>query len=243
MSITFLPTQIDQLWGCQYREASDSPGLPNVKICYLEVTNLSDFAARITHTVLDRSWMTSLDPLMHRAYDKTVAETAAKLVQVFQKTTASGTLGADFGELMVSIGSAYTLEKIFSHIRIPIAELWKPQLSQNEGFDFHTSCPAEIVNFGEAKFSSSVNAYTLAISQAENFVDDEKHYRDAVHLKHLVSSNCLTNFAGNQFGMVAAFSINSNNPEKILENAAKSAAILAAKNKVTNIYLVGVTNV
>jgi len=243
MPINFLSKKIDLLWGCEYQEAIDSLGLPNVKICYLEVRNLTDFASQITHAVLDKSWMTSLDPLMHRAYDRTATQTAAKLVQIFEDTTASGTLGADFGEMMVSIGSAYTLEKIFSHIRIPIAELWKPQLSQNEGFDFHTACPAEIVNFGEAKYSGSINSYTLALTQAEKFVDDEKHFRDAVHLNHLISPNCLANFAGNQFGMIAAFSINSKNPAQILANAASAAAILAAKNKVTNIYLVGVTHV
>lgn len=145
MSVTFQKQTIDAAWGCAYQQVVDSPGLPNVKLCFVEVTNLPAFAAVITRGVLDKSWITSLDPIVQKAYDKTVTQTANKLVGIFQATSATGTLGADFGELMVSMGSAYALEKIFSHLRIPIAELWKPKLSQNEGFDFHTTCPAEIV--------------------------------------------------------------------------------------------------
>ncbi|WP_296951815.1 hypothetical protein [uncultured Massilia sp.] len=240
MSVTFQTQTVDAVWGCAYQQVVDSPGLPNVKLCFVEVTNLPAFAAVITRGVLDKSWITSLDPIVQKAYDRTVTQTANKLVSIFQATSATGTLGADFGELMVSMGSAYALEKIFSHLRIPIAELWKPKLSQNEGFDFHTTCPANMVNFGEAKYSSNTNSYTLAISQAEDFIDDEKHFRDAVHLMHLVDGNCVTNLDNQQFGIVAAFSIQGKNPDKIFANAAKSAATLAAKNKVTNIYLVGV---
>lgn len=240
MGLTFQTQTIDAAWGCAYQQVVDSPGLPNVKLCFVEVTNLHAFAAVITQGVLDKSWITSLDPILQKAYDRTVTQTANKLVSIFQTTSATGTLGADFGELMVSMGSAYALEKIFSHLRIPIAELWKPKLSQNEGFDFHTTCPAEIVNFGEAKYFSNTNPYTLAISQAEEFIDEEKHFRDAVHLMHLVDGNCVTNLDNQQFGIVAAFSIQGKNPDTIFANAAKSAATLAAKNKVTNIYLVGV---
>jgi hypothetical protein len=240
MTLTFHPKISDPIWGCDYQEVSDSSGLVNVKLCYMEVTSLRDFAEQITHLVLDKSWMTNLDSVIKKAYDRTVTQTANKLVQIFNATSATGTLGADFGELMVSIGSAHALERIFTHVKLPIAELWKPQLSQNEGFDFHTTCPSKIINFGEAKYSSSTNPYTLAMTQAESFIDDEKHFRDAVHLKHLVDADCLANLDNNQFGIVAAFSLRSGSPEKIFVNAVKAVAPLAAKNKIENIYLVGV---
>jgi len=240
MTVTFQTRTVDATWGCAYQQVVDSPGLQNVKLCFVEITNLTAFAAVITRGVLDKSWMTSLDPIAQLSYDMTVTETANKLVGIFQATSATGTLGGDFGELMVSMGSAYALEKIFSHLRIPIAELWKPKLSGNEGFDFHTTCPADLVNFGEAKYSSNTNPYTLAISQAEDFIDNQKHFRDAIHLEHLASPNCVKNLIGKQFGMVAAFSIQGKNPDVIFANAAKSVAALAAKNKVKSIYLVGV---
>lgn len=240
MTITFATRTVDAIWGCAYQQVIDSPGLHNVKLCFVEITNLNAFAAVISRAVLDKSWITSLDPMAQMSYDFTVTETANKLVGIFQATSATGTLGADFGELMVTMSSAYALDKIFSHLRIPIAELWKPKLSGNEGFDFHTMCPSELVNFGEAKYSSNSNPYTLAISQAEDFIDNKKHFRDGVHLIHLASSNCITNLKAKQFGMVAAFSIQGKNPDVIFAHAAKSAAAFAAKNKVTSIYLVGV---
>ncbi len=240
MTLTFHSKISDPIWGCDYQKVSDSSGPANVKLCYMEVTSLYDFAEQITHSVLNMSWMINLDSVIQKAYDRTVTQTANKLVQIFDTTKATGTLGADFGELMVSIGSAHALEKIFTHIKLPIAELWKPQLSQNEGFDFHTTCPSKIINFGEAKYSSSINPYTLAIAQAESFIDDEKHFRDAVHLIHLVDADCLANLKNKQFGIVAAFSLRSGNPQKIFANAVKAVTPLAAKKKVENIYLVGV---
>ena len=242
MTITFLPQSVDPLWGCNYQEIGYCVGPANVKIGFIEVTNLQNFATQITLEVLNRSWMIKLNPIIGMAYNLTVSQTASKLAGISTTTSVGGAMGAAFGELMVSMGSGYALEKLFTHTKLPLAELWKPQISQNEGFDFHTTCPSDMVNFGEAKFSSSQSSYKNALTQAERFIDDEKHFRDAVHLIHLINPTCIKNLEKKTFGIVAAFSIRGKRPNLVFLNAAKRAVILAAKNKVTNIYLVGVKN-
>jgi hypothetical protein len=240
MDMTFLPQQLDSDWGCAFQEVQSLVGVPNIKIGFVEVTKLEDFALQLSKSVIDNSWMTNLDVAIRRAYDRTVKETAEKLVKVFKATSAAGTVGTDFGEVMVSIGSAYALEKIFAHVKLPIAELWKPQLSQNEGFDFHTTCPDQFINFGEAKYSGSGNPYNLAISQAKDFIEAEKHLRDSVHLMHLVEEGSIDKLNKDEFGIVAAFSVNAKNPALILANAVKAAQQLIDDKSIKKFYLVGV---
>lgn len=240
MSITFLPHTVDSSWGCTYQEVKYSLGTANVRFGFIEVTNLKNFATQITIVVLNRSWMTKLNPVANLAYRVTVTETAVKLSDISVATSMVGTLGAAFGELLVSMGSAFALEKIFTHTSVPLAELWKPQKGQNEGFDFHTTCPSKMVNFGEAKYSSVISSYKSALVQAERFIDEEKHFRDAMHLMHLVEPTCIANLTNKQFGIVAAFSVRGKRHELIFSNAAKRALKLASSKKITNIYLIGV---
>lgn len=124
---------------------------------------------------------------------------------------------------------------------LPVAELWKPQLKQNEGFDFHTVCSDQIINFGEAKFSGVSNPHGKAINQAKGFIDDEKHFRDRVHLINLVSDAAIENIDNDSFGIVAAFSINNDDPLSIIHNAIKSAEGKLNADEIKSVYLVGVS--
>lgn len=241
MDLAFGAYEMDDFdWGCTYQEVISTLGTHNIKICLAKVKSLDAFATQITDLVLDSSWMTKLDTGTRRAYKTTVSETAAALVAVFRLTSTSGTIGAEFGEVMVSIGSARALEKIFSHAKIPVAELWKPQVKQNEGFDFHTVCSNELVNFGEAKYSAKGTPHGLAIKQADDFIESEKHLRDRVHLINFIGEKSLENLDSDQFGVIAAFSVNAKNPLSIFQNAYTSAGSIVDSKKITAFYLVGV---
>ena len=120
-------------------------------------------------------------------------------------------------------------------------ELWKPQKKQNEGFDFHTVCSNEFINFGEAKYSGSTNPHGNAINQSKGFVDDQKHLRDYVHLRALASEAAVENLNNDSFGIVASFSINTEDPFKILKNAIESAQEKLNLDSIKAVYLVGVS--
>jgi hypothetical protein len=240
--MTFSVEVPDLNWGCSYQEVVSALGVPNIRLCFVKITNLDDFATRLTELVLDESWMTNLDYGVKRSYDTTVRETGTALAKIFKDTKAVGKIGTEFGETMVSIGSAKALEKIFSHKIIPIAELWKPQVKQNEGFDFHTVCTNEVINFGEAKYSGKGNPHGLAISQADDFLSAKKHLRDRVHLINLTTPPAISKLDNDKFGVVAAFSLNTKNPSLILQNALNSASLVVTKQSIESFYLVGVSD-
>lgn len=240
MALSFGSPLSDPAWGCTYQEIADSLGASDIKICFVEIDDVEKLAEQLGADVLDTSWMANLDRGVRRQYDYTVKETAAALVRIFKSTAGGGKVGAEFGELMVSIGSAKALEQVFKHSKIPIAELWKPQVKQNEGFDFHTVCPSEFINFGEAKFSANTNPHGLAIAQAAEFLSVEKHLRDRGHLVNLVGAPSIDHLDNDRYGVVAAFSINSSNPLLIFKNALESALGFLGSNKVSCLYLVGV---
>lgn len=232
----------DTDWGCDYFEVDTGTPIGKIKVCHVIVNDIKLISEALAKKVLDTSWMTNLDVGSKRAYDRTVQETASALVEIFESTTTHSDVGSEFGEVMVSIGSTKALEKIFSHVILPIAELWKPQKKQNEGFDFHTVCSDMRINFGEAKYSGSANPHGNAINQSKGFIDDEKHLRDYVHLRELASDAAVENLNNDSFGIVASFSINTTDPLQVLKNAIESAQDKLSSDRINAVYLVGVSN-
>ena len=232
----------DPNWGCKHLKVVCTPIRRKVKVCHVKVSDIEKIAKGLTKHVMDTSWMLKLDSGTKRSYRKTVAETAKVLSNIFRQATSSSRISRDFGETMVSIGSSRALERVFKHKSIPIAELWKPQLKQNEGFDFHTVCKREIINFGEAKYSSNGNPHGIAMKQAKNFIDNEKHYRDRVHLINLVSDKAIENLDDEIYGIVISFSLNTKNPLNILKKAIIKANRLFSSTSIKSVYLVGVSN-
>lgn len=231
----------DADWGCDYFEIEATTSISKIKVCHVIVNDIKILSEALTKKVLDTSWMTNLDVGSKRAYDKTVKETAAALVEIFESTTTPSDIGSEFGEVMVSIGSTKALEKIFNHVVLPIAELWKPQKKQNEGFDFHTVCLNDFINFGEAKYSGNSSPHGNAINQSKGFIDDEKHLRDYVHLRELASKSAVENLNNDSFGIVASFSINAEDPLQVLKNAIESAQEKLSLGSIKAVYLVGVS--
>lgn len=231
----------DADWGCDYFEIETDTPIGKIKVCHVVVNDIKIISRALAKKVLDTSWMVNLDLGSKRAYDRTVQETASALVEIFESTTTPSDVGSEFGEVMVSIGSTKALEKIFNHVILPIAELWKPQIKQNEGFDFHTVCSDMYINFGEAKYSASVNPHGNAINQSKGFIDDEKHLRDYVHLRELASDAAVENLNHDSFGIVASFSINASDPLEVLKNAIKSAQDKLSSDSIKAVYLVGVS--
>ncbi|CAK3388177.1 hypothetical protein EDB70_1011035 [Vibrio crassostreae] len=229
--------KIDNEWGCTHYCYHDSS---NVKACIVTVEDLDKISEKLTSAVLDSSWMVDLDKGTKRTYAYTARDTADALVKIFKTFSEDHQLGAEFGEVMVSISSARSLSVIFDHIALPIAEIWKPQIKQNEGFDFHTECTEQFINFGEAKFSGSINPHGKAIPQAEGFINEEKHFRDRVHLVNLASQKSIDNLDDDKFGAIAAFSINSKDHASIMNNAIESIQKSGLFEKVQCAYVIGV---
>ncbi len=229
-------------WGCEHVEMT-ALAIGSIRACKVTVSDIGKLAQELTKTVVDTSWMANLDKGARRSYERTVAETVDVLVNIFNAVSPSASatmIQEDFGELMVSMGAVRALCRVFTHYEVPLAELWKPQVKQNEGFDFHTVCERDQINFGEAKYSAKKSPHGIALDQISEFLTAEKHFRDRPHLEKLVSPSAIANLDNEEFGVVAAFSVNAVNPDVVLINAIAKAKALARVHKISQIYLVGV---
>ncbi|WP_444998427.1 hypothetical protein [Aliikangiella sp. IMCC44359] len=232
----------DANWGVEHHEVEANIADCKVKLCHVKVKDLKKLAFELTRVVQTKSWIYKLDTATQRSYIKTAKDTAQDLIEIFNRLNPSGKVSGEFGELMVSIGSSRALEMIFTHDPLPISELWKPQKKQNEGFDFHTVCPEDLINYGEAKYSTKETPHGEAIGQARGFIDEEKHFRDRVHLINLVKEEAIQNLDDDKYGVVAAFSLHAVNPLKVLHNALKSAEQKFNLKTIKKVYLIGVTH-
>lgn len=229
-------------WGSIYKLLETEPILNNISICHIEINDLIYIAKALTQKVQNKSWMMSLDKGTRRQYEFTANETASELISIFNSPTDENEeLTSEFGEVMVSISASEALSKMFEHISIPIAELWKPQKKQNEGFDFHTVCPDFLINFGEAKYSKNINPYSLSEEQTDDFFTVEKQYRDRTFLRDLVDEKAIANLDEDDYGAIIAFSINSSNIEEIFKNAILKVDTYNVLSKAKQIYIVGVS--
>lgn len=247
--LTYIRDFPDETWGSVFYEVTgiSSPG--NVFVCHVSVSDLEKIASELSNKIIDNSWIVNLDERARRAYETTAFKTAQALIELFKTTLSDDNKVAnEFGELMVSIGSSKALEVVFGHRSLPIAELWKPKIAQNEGFDFHTVCPDDLINFGEAKFSNSSSPYAGnsgnsngAGGQADGFIRDNKHLMDNVHLGSLAGESAASNLDNDLFGVVLAFSINAQDPLLVLKNALNHSITYENLKKAKNIYIVGVS--
>lgn len=233
----------DDDWGCVHTEVTSSAN-PKIHLCHVNISDLKKIANELSVSVLNSSWIMDMDEGARRSYERTAADTANSLVEVFNTVIDDGGVSGEFGELMVSMGSSRSLDVIFRHISLPISELWKPQKKQNEGFDFHTVCNKKVINFGEAKFKSlpAASPVSDAADQANSFFSEEKHFRDRVHLVNLVHGDAISNLDKGLFGMVIAFSMNAKNPLTVYKNAISKVESLPFFDAVGNVYIVGVSH-
>ncbi|CAD0009490.1 hypothetical protein [Flavobacterium chungangense] len=240
----------EETWGSTFYEVTSVSDTENIFVCHAKISDLEKIALELTTLVNDNSWVIKLDDRARRAYETTAQKTADALVKVFKTTLSSDNkVASEFGELMVSMGSSKALEVVFGHRSLPIAELWKPKLAQNEGFDFHTVCTEDIINFGEAKFSSTSSPYSGisgdssgAGGQADGFIGGNKHLMNGPHLGSLAEEDPATNLDNDLFGVVLAFSINAANPLMVLKNALEHSKTYENLKKAKNIYIVGVSH-
>ncbi len=227
--------------GCEMAEVEGDHRQPHILICHVNVSDVERMATQLAADVLDTSWIMNLDPRSQRAYRQTVAETAARLATLFRQAADENNVGSEFGELMVSMGASKALEVVFLHTALPISELWKAQVSGNEGFDFHTICSSRVIHFGEAKYSANSNPYRVAAEQAERFLQEEKHLRDTPHLD-ILARDGMDELDRDIWGIVIAFSINAQQPLIVLRHAVERAQQCVRISSSRAVVVVGVSH-
>lgn len=191
---------------------------------HVKVDDISTKAKQMIIMIQDTSWITELDIIERASFEVRAQPTIDKLVhEILSKVTT--TLSDDFGEFLISATAQDSLELQYDHTKVPLAELFKEKKSGNPGFDFHTETSTQLLAYGEAKYSGSINPYTKALKQIKGFLDESKDKMELTDLKHFTSEESISSALEDKKAFVAAFSINSENPSDIIENALSSEHI------------------
>ncbi|SHN70041.1 hypothetical protein [Desulfovibrio litoralis] len=209
----------------------ESYTVKNVDYCYtddtviycarVKVSNVSAYAKEMIDAISNTSWLNPLEIVSKRTFAATAQPTINKLVSdILGKV--ENTVTEEFGEYMVSNSALKALEKSWGHKPLPLAELLKEKILGNPGFDFHTESHTGYISFGEAKYSSSVNPYSNALTQIIEFIDNKKDEMEFGIVKNFVSSKAMNNALDGAKGYIAAFSINAVSPNTIMQNAVSS---------------------
>lgn len=207
-------------------------------LLHVKVDNLDDQAKEIVELIIDTSWIDNLGGVKKISYNARAKKTIDSLVKAILNSVGNS-VTEEFGEILVSNVARISLEQGCNHDVVPLAEIWKEKVKGNPGFDFHSESEDCVLCFGEAKYSSTINPYPDALNQINDFLVKEKDLMELVDLESFVSKEAISNCADGKKGFIAAFSINSNNPNLIYNNLLKSN-YLDEVIKYNEFYIIGV---
>lgn len=190
-----------------------------VQFIRIDPEDISATLADILKTLMDMSWLKNFDEDYEKSAfalraDKTIEDIKDKFSKCSNdKVTSSA------GEYVVSELAREALINQLNYLNIPLAELLGKKKSGNSGFDFHSANLAtDTVIFGEAKYVATQSAYSTALPQIEEFIQDKKDIKDLPDLKSFCSSNALNRAYKGQKGFAVAFSARSTSSNRLIES-------------------------
>lgn len=183
---------------------------PHSKLIRIEPTDLSITLREIYNSLANLCWINNL-PNTSAMFKLSVKKRAERTVEKLEKElklSPDSSVSSSAGEYIVSELAHSTLVNDFGYLDIPLAELFKQKSKGNPGFDFFAVDPTNVfMLFGEAKYSSSTNAYGRAFKQIVDFVDkDCKDVMDMADLEHYCTEEVQNNMLNGIKGYIAAFS-------------------------------------
>ncbi|MDP1933091.1 MAG: hypothetical protein Q8L60_16685 [Gammaproteobacteria bacterium] len=199
-------------------------GTGKIYAALVRISDVKQRAQEMVVSITNTSWLDNLDIVSKTSFEASSSRTISRLAEgIFAKV--DDTITEEFGEYMVSDTAQSLLEAKLNHKKFPLAELLKEKVTGNPGFDFHTETSSQFLAFGEAKYSGSVNPYSKAIEQILDFIELKKDASELIVLKPFATPAAINNFLLSKKVFVAAFSVNSETPEKIISNLLASAHI------------------
>ena len=191
------------------------------KLIRIEPTDLGITLREIYNSLSTLCWINNL-PNTSRMFKMSVQRRAERTVEKLEKElklSPNSSVSSSAGEYIVSELAHSSLVNDFGYLDIPLAELFKQKAKGNPGFDFFAVNPEKVIMlFGEAKYSSTTNAYDRAFKQIFDFVEvDGKDVMDMADLEHFCSEDVQDNVANGIKGYVAAFSSTSMS-DKVLKS-------------------------
>lgn len=193
-----------------------------VQFFRIDPEDISATLEDILRTLMDLSWLSKFDQDYEKlAFNSRAQKTIADIRNKFEQCIDDG-ITKDAGEYVVSELARETLINQLNYLDIPLGELLGKQRSGNPGFDFHSQNKmTDTVIFGEAKYVFKTTAYSSALPQIVEFIEDGKDIEDLPELKPFCTPSALQRATEGIKGFSAAFSAKSTGTDKIIENIVK----------------------
>lgn len=149
-------------------------------ITYIRIDpeNLSVTIRDIITSLSNLSWIAKFDKsYIRNSFFKRAEDTAEYLTDKILKDDGDK-ITEDSGEYVVSELAREALVIELKYLDVPLAELFKEQVSGNPGFDFYSANKEKVIIFGEAKYSSGRNAYGIGMEQVDRFIREGQDVSD-----------------------------------------------------------------
>lgn len=149
-------------------------------ITYIRIDpeNLSVTIRDIITSLSNLSWIAKFDKsYIRNSFFKRAEDTAEYLADKILKDDGDK-ITEDSGEYVVSELAREALVIELKYLDVPMAELFKEQVSGNPGFDFYSANKEKVIIFGEAKYSSGRNAYGIGMEQVDRFIREGQDVSD-----------------------------------------------------------------
>ena len=149
-------------------------------ITYIRIDpeNLSVTIRDIITSLSNLSWIAKFDKsYIRNSFFKRAEDTTEYLADKILKDDGDK-ITEDSGEYVVSELAREALVIELKYLDVPLAELFKEQVSGNPGFDFYSANKEKVIIFGEAKYSSGRNAYGIGMEQVDRFIREGQDVSD-----------------------------------------------------------------
>ena len=189
----------------------------NIRFIRIDPENLSVTIKDIIASFSDMSWISKFDEeYVKKSFSKRAEASAQYLADKMKKGVEDG-VTRDTGEYVVSELARQALVNELKYLDIPLAELFKEQISGNPGFDFYSAKLEQIIIFGEAKYNSRQNAYGKGMEQVNRFIVEEQDISDLNDIDKFFEDSSLSKAASGEKAYAVAFAAKTTKSEDIVK--------------------------
>lgn len=194
-------------------------GTAKVQFLRIDPEDLSATLSDILTALMNLSWLSKFDEDYEiAAFTSRANKTIKDIEEKFSKSIDDN-ISKDAGEYVVSELAREAIVNKLHYLDIPLAELLGKKKSGNPGFDFHSqNIDTNTVIFGESKYVTTTNAYSSALPQIVDFIENGKDIEDLPELKPFCSASALHRANTGSKGFAAAFSAKNTKSDSIINN-------------------------
>lgn len=210
----------------------DTENYNDIIFIRIDPEDLSLTIRDIIKSFSDLSWISGFDkPYIRNSFFKHANDSAIYLAEKLEKDIDDG-ITKDTGEYVVSELARQALVNQMKYSDIPLAEIFKEQVTGNPGFDFYSVNKNKNIIFGEAKYNTRQNAYGIGMEQVDRFIREEQDISDLTDIDKFFEYESLEMANNGEKAYAVAFAAKKTNTDKIINGIMNNDHYLnLAKNK------------